>query len=246
MFDSFGPWGHSKSIMSRSRSSNVDSSNLSFFVPSTSSLPARIVSIIIIIGNFCDKGTFAESNVMYERSHWDQTDGKGFSIFYPNIAMAYGRLKHIMRLKFRQSHFVPHAYLYSEDFYNVAWHVSVGHITLHADNSVMFENIAAQVGKYADVGGSHRPFFSWDRPLMWWVYCLFPPFDYPFARPCLQVGKLLEGFKVRKHVFAEDPGSGTNPPRGFGLGFDQRRVHLCQRHGSAQHAVPLCQCGHGH
>lgn len=97
-------------------------------------------------GDFCDEGTFAECNVMCERSHWDQTDGKGFSIFNPSVAMAYDRLKHVIRLKFRQSHFVPRAYLYSEEFYNVAWHVRVGDITLHADNTVMFENIAAQVG----------------------------------------------------------------------------------------------------
>lgn len=35
--------------------------------------------------------------------------------------------------------------------------------------------------------------------------------------PRVQLVRLLEGFKVKIHVFAEDPGSGTNPPRGFGF-----------------------------
>lgn len=108
---------------------------------------------------------------MCERSHWDQTDGKGLSIFKPSVAMAYDRLKHVMRLKFRRSNFVPQVYLYSEEFYNLAWHVRVGDITLHADNIVMFQNIAAQVGKVCECGYGVSAISPFTPPL--------PPF-YPF------------------------------------------------------------------
>ena len=119
------------------------------FLPSSSSMtvgrksPTHALStrVVNVAGDFCNETTFTECNVVCERSYFHQSGAEGFSIFHPSVAMAYDRLKHVMHVKFRQSTFEPKTYLYSEDFYNVAWHVRVGDINLYADNPGLFQGI---------------------------------------------------------------------------------------------------------
>ena len=112
---------------------------------STCALPTRVVNVA---GDFCNETTFTECNMVCERSYFHQSGAEGFSIFHPSVAMAYDRLKHVMRVKFRQSTFVPNVYLYSEEFYNVAWHVRVGDINPHADNPGLFQGILVLVCRF--------------------------------------------------------------------------------------------------
>ena len=136
--------------------------------------------------------------MLCKRSHYLLNGSKRLSLY--NVSMAYEKIKHIMRIKFRTATFQPATFLFEDDFYNVAWHIRVGDISPYWGYYDYFKQLIELVGGIVLAGPRLRKssIISHTNPY-----------------PQKQLDNLLEGFQKRIYVFAESPPSGRGPPPGF-------------------------------